>query len=297
MADGQVVPAPAVTEAPVWRSLAEAREARGWSVQEVASHLKLTVRQVQAMEEGAIEQLPGLAFARGFVRNYARLLDLDPARYLGALEPVQVSPQSLDSPMEDLGRLPGGSAIGRYPALPAAALTLALLVLVVCGWYFGWFEPREEASLADVVAQSEARAATGGDASAVLASAPVAASVVSAPVAAVSEPIAASAPAVQPATIAQSAPQAAVSAPLAAGEQRVRFNFSGDSWVEVRDNGGKVIFSRLNPAGSETEVQGAGPLSITIGNAAQVTATVNGKAFNIQPFIAAGKTVARFKLQ
>lgn len=296
MADGQVVPEAAATEVPVWRSLAEAREARGWSVQEVASHLKLTVRQVHAMEEGAIEQLPGLAFARGFVRNYARLLDLDPARYLDALEPMQAAPQSLESPMEDLGRLPGGSAIGRYPALPAAALTLALLVLVVCGWYFGWFEPREEASLADVVAQSEARANMEAEASAALASAPIVASVESAPVAA---PVA-SAPVVAqsvPVVVAQSAPQAAASAPLAAGEQRVRFNFSGESWVEVRDGGGKVIFSRLNPAGSETEVQGAGPLSITVGNAAQVKATVNGKAFDIQPFIAAGKTVARFKLQ
>jgi cytoskeleton protein RodZ len=46
--------------------------------------------------------------------------------------------------------------------------------------------------------------------------------------------------------------------------------FEGESWVEVKDADGDVIFSRLNPAGSERTIRGSAPLSLVIGNASQV---------------------------
>src|SRR6185503_10579304 len=40
----------------------------------------------------------------------------------------------------------------------------------------------------------------------------------------------------------------------AAQGSTLKFVFKGQSWVEVRDNKGKLLFSRLNPAGSDAEV-------------------------------------------
>jgi cytoskeleton protein RodZ len=57
--------------------LRSAREHAGLSLDQVAQALKLAPRQVKALEDEDFAQLPGRTFARGFVRNYARLLGLD----------------------------------------------------------------------------------------------------------------------------------------------------------------------------------------------------------------------------
>ncbi|HSO07352.1 MAG TPA: helix-turn-helix domain-containing protein, partial [Pelomicrobium sp.] len=70
----------------VGRLLAETREAYGLSLGDVASRLRLSPRQIEALEAEDYERLPGKTFIRGFVRNYARLLQMDPAPLLAALE-------------------------------------------------------------------------------------------------------------------------------------------------------------------------------------------------------------------
>ena len=65
--------------------LRDAREAAGISLDSVAQQLKLHLRQVKALEDDDFAQLPGRTFIRGFIRNYARLLRLDPAVVLAAL--------------------------------------------------------------------------------------------------------------------------------------------------------------------------------------------------------------------
>src|SRR4051812_48166334 len=57
--------------------LRAAREAAGMTIDNAAQQLKLHPRQVQALEDEQFGLLPGRTFARGFVRNYARLLNLD----------------------------------------------------------------------------------------------------------------------------------------------------------------------------------------------------------------------------
>lgn len=57
--------------------LAEARAALKLSAADVARQLKLSVAQVEALENGQFDSLPGPVFVRGFIRNYARLVKLD----------------------------------------------------------------------------------------------------------------------------------------------------------------------------------------------------------------------------
>ena len=67
------------------RWLRMAREAAGLSIDAVAQQLKLAPRQVKALEDDDFAELPGRTFVRGFVRNYARLLRLDPEAVVAAL--------------------------------------------------------------------------------------------------------------------------------------------------------------------------------------------------------------------
>src|SRR5258705_7844776 len=62
--------------------LAAAREACGFSVADVARQLKLAPWQIEALETGNYARMPGTVFVRGFIRNYARLVKLDPAALL-----------------------------------------------------------------------------------------------------------------------------------------------------------------------------------------------------------------------
>ena len=49
--------------------LAEARQTQNLTPADVARQLKLSVWQVEALEAGNYEQLPGPIYVRGFIRN------------------------------------------------------------------------------------------------------------------------------------------------------------------------------------------------------------------------------------
>ena len=89
------------------------RESYGASIEAVAAQLKLAPRQVQALEEGEFDLLPGRTFVRGFMRNYARLLELDPEVILQALprggaSALEAPP--LSSTTGTIGELPDSNA-------------------------------------------------------------------------------------------------------------------------------------------------------------------------------------------
>ena len=119
-------------------ALRSAREARGESVAEVAAALKLAGRQVVAMEEERLDELPGPAFVKGFFRNYGRYLgvDVEPmiaARWAEPARGVDLSPvTNAQGIMPAAG---GGSGVGRA----AVVLSAVLLVVIALGWHFDGF--------------------------------------------------------------------------------------------------------------------------------------------------------------
>ena len=80
----------------------------------------------------------------------------------------------------------------------------------------------------------------------------------------------------------------------AAGSRTVRLRFKGPSWVEIRERSGKVLLSRLNEPGSETEVSGRPPLTVVVGNAPDVTMLYDDREFPLEPHTKVA--VARFTL-
>jgi cytoskeleton protein RodZ len=60
------------------RRISEARQARGVSLEEAEQATKIRRRYLEAIEAGDFDQLPDGPPGRGFVRNYARYLGLDP---------------------------------------------------------------------------------------------------------------------------------------------------------------------------------------------------------------------------
>ena len=93
-----------IAETPVGEQLRQAREARGLQIADISQTLKLGPRQVEALESGDWQHLPGHTFIRGFVRNYARLVQVDSAPLMAQLDHI------LEKPVNNLGKQDTGPA-------------------------------------------------------------------------------------------------------------------------------------------------------------------------------------------
>lgn len=126
------------------------REAKGWSVNEVAGRLRMQVRQIEAIEAGRWGDLPGTAFVRAAIRSYARLLGRDPAPLLATVAkldtgadlrpssraPVAISPTSSFDESSGIGRW-GLALLG---LLAVIAIAVYFAPSTDLRWPSQWFE-------------------------------------------------------------------------------------------------------------------------------------------------------------
>lgn len=113
--------------------LREAREQQGLSVADVANRIKFAPRQIEAMEADDYAQLPEATFVRGFVRSYARLLEVDAAPLLAALPQTHVQ-QAAPAPEKKAIEVPFPSVLAARQANImwfAGALLVALLLFIL----------------------------------------------------------------------------------------------------------------------------------------------------------------------
>jgi len=102
--------------------LEEARKRKGISVREAAEHTKIRGDYLQKFEANSFDiDLPPL-YIRGFLRTYARFLELDPERLVSEVDVLlgRESKQPRREHREALGRVDFGAAEAR-PAEPAGS--------------------------------------------------------------------------------------------------------------------------------------------------------------------------------
>lgn len=294
----QIQPQDNVTEAeaagpPAGELLRAARERQGMSLAEAARQLRLSPRQVEALESDDYARLPGMTFVRGFIRNYAKLLQLDPEPVLRSIRGSQREPeaQSITIPAGRIEFSSGRAMLrpffsgGGRPWLRYTAI--GLVVLGAVSWVV--YEALREAPSKAVAVKSMGEMTlplplpqpqAGGPAP-VPGPAP----------AATTEPAAEPAAAQPPAGPGKAAP------PVVQEGGTIKLVFSGESWVEITDKSGRKIFSQLNPAGSERVVHGVPPFSLVVGNAPEVKLFYNDKPLDLAQHTAKQGTVARLTLE
>lgn len=284
-----------------------AREGAGMTQDHVADTLHLDVAVVSAIEDGRFADLPMRPYARGYVRNYARILGLDAdelaqrfdAADAGRPEPSVVVPRLRVTPKSELALRP--LALG-YAAI-VAALLIALGAVLWTAWRVqDWqfpFLADDATAVSDAAVQPATESPTGppdvspwpsvgdggADDVAVEERATVAASADGAsfspvPAAVADEPLV---PVVDGATVVNGA----------IGELTVFFE--GESWVSVDDATGRQLFGDLGRNGREVTVAGRVPLSVLVGNAPGVRVEFDGESVDLEPFTS-DTNVARFEL-
>lgn len=248
--------------------LSEARRVQNLTTADIARRLKLSVWQVEALESGHYHRLPGPIFVRGFIRNYARLLKIDPEELLQAATDSmpRPAPRSETPPSRDI---PFPAATPRR--WPRYAIAAAVVVGLLAFYEFFWDEPETVATQPPVVASR-------------------------APAPAQSSPKrTGDTQAGQPAVSAQPSPRVSREPPAVVlagappqpertanpGEREVRLVFDEESWVEIRDRNDRVIFYQLNASGTARRVSGLPPLSVVVGNAHGVKMTYAGQPIDL----------------
>lgn len=283
------IPSSTLSLVAVGRLLVEAREKMGLSVDEVGNRLRLTSRQVEAMESGNIDALPGPAFVRGFLRNYAKLLQIDAEPLLEACRAhsPESAPKQISLHSENI-QIAGRDRKGWTVYLAATMI----VVLVLAAWFaymdFSEIETRPaqpvdaaipheipETAIQPQPVQPLPEPATTGE------------------LPAAGEPAGAVVPAAE-AAVPDAAPVAVQPLPAVAQATLV-LTSSQTSWVSVTDRDGKEIFSRNVVAGSSESLSGNPPLKLVIGNATGMQVTFNGNKVDIAPHIRSN--VARLNLE
>lgn len=293
------------SELDVGLTLRKAREGLGLNVHDIADRIKFAPRQVEALEANDFAHLPKATFLRGFVRSYARVLQLDEAALVAAL-PSEALPQTIvRQPAVDVV-FPNLLAARRINVLWFAGALGVSLVLVLFVWVSDG-EPAQRST--ETVVEPVSLPVSEASASDVVAS-PTLSNGTESPV--IPEPREAEKKAVKPQTVAAATPVPEISAASAVASNVVakapvplemlkrrpmRFVFSGTAWVEVVDVKGDLLLSRSNLAGTEKWIGGPGraPYDVSIGNPGNVKMYYKGKEIDLSEY--AGMNTARLKVE
>jgi cytoskeleton protein RodZ len=273
-------------QAPVGQILRDAREAQGTTLEDAAVRLRLMQRQIEAMETDDFESLGQPVFARGFVRNYARLLGLAPEPLLARMEGAPQEPAAVSH----VEQPPLQHSWLTSPWLILLLLGLLLVVAVPVALYL-WLNSDVDGRANDG-AISAAQSRPAPNAMPAPAAESVDANLPAAPIA----PISPAVPAVPAIGTDEKAEAGAPAKPEPAAPNSVlHLEFGGEAWTEIKDASGRMLHRQLNPAGSIVDIYGQPPFDVVIGNAANARMTYNGRPIDLKPFI--DVTVARFTLE
>jgi cytoskeleton protein RodZ len=295
-------------------TLRRERLKRNLDLDQVSRELKISPRFLEAIEEEQFDRLPGGVFAKSFVRQYARLLDLDEEdaanevqRLIAPVAPPdlpQLVAQRTSSPPEFSPRLESISERSFTSGSWLPALALVVAVMLGCSLVYGWWQrerhpvqaaapthPIAPATEATNIPQPAADQAAGAPNP--TAQAPQAGIT---PQAGAQQPSAVQSGSPQQALPQQASPQPtpvqtagtllgtaartdSTAPPLQpAGAVQVVIKTSDEPvWVLARTDGKYAFSGTLEPNQTRT-VDAAGIILLRLGNAGGVVISVNGKA-------------------
>ena len=243
------------------------------SIENVERFLNIKASQIEAIENGDLEKLPGRVYAIGFVRSYAEYLGLDGDKM------VELFKQQSDVHKAQPAELhfPVAASESQVPGILILLISAILGVGVFLYWYSQDTKDRElvdtippvPAELQQKVEESPTPQSTmqpaEGEETSEMTEGP----------ALPEEPV-------EEEVIEEKPPEGII------------LNILENSWVEIRDQNGKAMISRVLKEGDQYYVPDRPDLTISIGNAGGVAIEVDGE--KLKPLGEKGKVVRRLSL-
>jgi len=249
--------------------LAEARRTQQISVLDIAKELHLDEPKVRALERNEFDVLGAPVFAKGHLRKYAQLM--------------QVNPDDVMADYYELTRTAGMPQVVSVRARPRREMSpgpwiAVIVVIILVATAYWWFtipsplvvdEPQIDLLTESVTQAPESQDVEPAvDDTAVLESIPADADI--------EEPASTESDEGTDDDVALEASGAAETPTLNDGQMRLLVTYSGDCWTEITDALGRRLFFGLGTDGRTVELSGQAPFNVLFGNAANVSIRVNG---------------------
>lgn len=225
------------------------RELREITLREIADTSKISLRYLQALEEDRFDLLPAAVFAKGFLRQYARYVGLDPEETVNFF--LDARGQKQEEEVEEPPHPRRSGPTWSY-ALVALGVAIVLMLLV-----WGLLRLNQAGTVAPRNDAPETRPADPRSPADVEETATAAEANVTPPAEAVAPPPAAPAPA----------------APLV-----VTLDFRGDCWVQAAEDG-ESREARVYTQGESLQLEAQRVVRLHLGDVFDVVAEVNGRPF------------------
>ena len=283
--------------------LKAARLAQVMSAQDIARQLRLSEKQIEAIENDDHSKFPNQIFLRGFIRNYAKLVREDTKKFsqlLGETFPP-TSTQAITFSVDGTPFIPDHKkSKGNLIILLIVVLVSSLLVYEV--YRSGGDDPKtneniENGTVAETIIQLETEIeqvpednqnqlssvikSNGSDFNVLIEEVEVDQQ---------------GGDFLDKEQKVETALEVEDKPVENGGGGTLRFKFTGESWVEVKDAEGKKIFSQTSPGNTEETVNGSPPFSLTIGNAASVRLFYNDEPVDLILYTNTNGGVARLSL-
>ncbi len=248
--------------------LKSTRKSQNIEIEQVCSQLNLSSHVVEALESDNYEGLPEIAYVRGYIVSYCRLLGLDSFRVLQQLvteDPSLSVSNSLGANHHISGQSAGSSAVKKV---------FPILLIGVIGATAFWFFSQKNITEPAPSTVNEAASSAAIDA-------PTASSVTPTPTTTDANQGATST-AAQPNTVDK------------AKESLLELEFNSVSWVDIQNLKKEKIVYQSFPRGEKHQVKTTLPLNVFIDNADGVFMRYEGRLIDLKPHIQDG--YAKFTL-
>jgi cytoskeleton protein RodZ len=297
-------------------ALLRARESKGYSITEVSKATLLSEAIIDAIEQSDMKRLPPPTFVQGYIRTYARYMDLPEEAIVDGFN--RAVPYKRESQLHPRSTLPAQATMGS-PWIRSISIVLVLLVLfaLIYGVYGYYSRTAKTISLEKMNAvalkapeqkmgdgqqnfavagkdQQSADTAVENDRGSTQPENGPATSADNAENTTVAVPSENE----MPGTAAKAAPEttAATGASASAadaGTDVLDLKASDDSWVEITDADGKHLYHDLMRKNQSLRLQGKAPFNVFLGNAPAVDIRVNDAKVEMEGHIRSNN-VARF---
>lgn len=287
--------------------LVAAREALNIELADLAKQIKVPLYVLEAIDKDRVPKNLPDTFVRGYIRSYAKKVNIDADLVLPQVETVGVIVDDSDKEMQSFSRRNKRQALEKR----LSRVTWILAIVLIGALIFWWLQSNQYSDFAPVA---------GDDSHAVVQAHEVKTEIEATPVvndesdtdtqalsavelAQVAEEVKETPAPVQAVKIQEPVELTVSEKSMVAdngeideeGYIKVEMRFENDCWVEVHDMRGDRIAIGNKPAGYLMSLNAQGPLSVLLGNPEGVSILVNGKPFNIEHL--PKNRVARFEVE
>jgi cytoskeleton protein RodZ len=311
--------------------LRQTRLSKGLEMSRVAAQLHLSDALIEALEKDDYDSLPGPVFIRGYLRNYTRLLGMDPQSVLDEYERLAPADGG-GSPLTQKSNIGNDVESSHLLVRMVTWVMVILLIALLVVWWQGRLSwPLNDEDPAQTRADATSPMDTAKGAPDAAPAPPIveevqmteAPGLESGPVV----PPESGAPRQTPGPMVDPAPREppAIGAAVADGSSHgrlasgtesavdsmseavpsdepqiearwasIEFSFSDSSWLDVRDASGENKFTGVMAQDTRRKLSGEPPFSVVLGNARVVEVWVNGEPYDVTRYIRGD--VARFEV-